>query len=111
MTDKASFFQQVYAVVRQVPYGRVTTYGDIANFLGTGKSARMVGWAMNGSHREIPPVPAHRVVNRLGMLTGKAHFEQVDLIQQLLEAEGIKVEKDKVVDFDKLRWKPELELL
>ncbi|MEZ5022350.1 MAG: MGMT family protein [Chitinophagales bacterium] len=105
-----SFFERVYEVVRLVPYGRVTSYGDIATYLGTGKSARMVGWAMNACHTSLPPVPAHRVVNRLGMLTGKNHFETPDLMQKLLEAEGVKVKKDKVVEFDQLRWQPILEL-
>lgn len=94
-------------MVRKVPYGRVTTYGDIAHILGSGRSARMVGWAMNASHAALPPVPAHRVVNRNGQLTGKHHFESPDLMQQLLESEGVKVHEDRVRDFSKLRWKPE----
>lgn len=105
--DKASFFEKVYEIVRQVPYGRVSTYGDIAKCIGTGKSSRMVGWAMNSSHRSLPPVPAHRIVNRNGQLTGKHHFESPTLMQQLLEAEGVKVKDDRVVDFDKLRWVPD----
>ncbi len=105
-----SFFEKVYDIVRLIPYGRVCSYGDIANYLGTGKSARMVGWAMNASHKSLPPVPAHRVVNRLGMLTGKGHFEGPDLMQQLLESEGIIVVDDKIVDFDKIRWQPLQEL-
>ena len=110
MKDHSSFFEKVYDVVRLVPYGRVTSYGDIANFLGTGKSARMVGWAMNASHVAVPAVPAHRVVNRLGMLTGKHHFETPTLMQQLLEEEGVKVKDDQVVDFKQLRWQPLEEL-
>jgi len=102
-----SFFQKVYEVVRKVPKGRVTTYGAIANHLGTGLSARMVGWALNACHEISPPVPAHRVVNRNGLLTGKIHFPTPDLMQQLLEAEGIEVEKDKVTEFKKLLWFPE----
>lgn len=110
MKDHSSFFEKVYDVVRLIPYGRVTSYGDIANYLGTGKSARMVGWAMNASHTALPPVPAHRVVNRLGMLTGKHHFETPNLMQKLLEAEGVQIVDDKVVDFDRLRWQPQEEL-
>jgi methylated-DNA-protein-cysteine methyltransferase-like protein len=106
MKDHTSFFEKVYDVARQVPYGRVTTYGDIAQFLGTGKSARMVGWAMNACRLATPPVPAHRIINRLGMLTGKHHFENPDIMQQLLESEGITVKNDKVVDFKTLRWIP-----
>ena len=108
--DKASFFEKVYDVVRMIPYGRATTYGDIANYLGTGRSARMVGWAMNASHRSLPPVPAHRVVNRLGMLTGKHHFESPNLMQQLLEGEGIEVKDDRIADFQSVRWDPSVEL-
>jgi methylated-DNA-protein-cysteine methyltransferase-like protein len=104
--DRESFFEKVYDIVRLVPYGRVTTYGDIANYLGTGRSARMVGWAMNASHRAVIPVPAHRVVNRLGMLTGKHHFEMPELMQQLLESEGVEVKDDRVVAFSQLRWVP-----
>lgn len=108
--DRESFFERVYEVVRLVPYGRVTTYGDIARYLGTGGSARMVGWAMNASHRSLPAVPAHRVVNRSGMLTGKFHFESPELMRQLLEAEGVAVKDDRVVRFRELRWDPAREL-
>ena len=104
---EASFFEQVYEVARQIPKGRVTTYGAIAEYLGAKKSARMVGWAMNAAHTQTPPVPAQRVVNRNGMLSGKAHFGTPSLMQQLLEKEGIKVLNDTVVDFEKLLWKPE----
>jgi methylated-DNA-protein-cysteine methyltransferase-like protein len=105
-----SFFELVYDVVRQVPKGRVTSYGAIANALGTKSSARMVGWAMNGSHRVRPKVPAHRVVNRNGMLTGKVHFDDPEQMQRLLEKEKIKISNDTVVDFEKLFWDPEKEL-
>ena len=104
---EASFFEQVYEVARQIPKGRVTTYGAIAEYLGAKKSARMVGWAMNAAHNQTTPVPAQRVVNRNGMLSGKAHFGEPSLMQQLLEKEGIKVINDTVVDFEKLLWKPE----
>ncbi len=102
-------FEHVYQVVRLVPYGRVTTYGAIAKYLGSAQSSRMVGWAMNSSHLHDEPVPAHRVVNRNGLLTGKLHFGG-DNMQRSLEAEGIVVKKDKVVDFEKLFWDPNLEL-
>ncbi|MBK5285853.1 MAG: MGMT family protein [Bacteroidia bacterium] len=102
-----SFFEKVHAVARKIPYGRVTSYGAIAKHLGSARSARMVGWAMNQSHLANPPVPAHRVLNRNGMLTGKHHFGFSDLMQQLLESEGIRVEDDCVVDFEKVFWEPE----
>ena len=103
------FCEEVYQVVKHVPQGRVTTYGAIAHYLGVKMGARMVGWAMNASHT-ISQVPAHRVVNRNGMLTGKLHFSTHVKMQQLLEAEGIKVKNDQVVDFEKLLWLPEKEL-
>jgi methylated-DNA-protein-cysteine methyltransferase related protein len=109
-SDKESFFEQVYDVVRQIPKGRVTSYGAIAAALGTRGSARMVGWAMNNCHTLVPPVPAHRVVNRQGLLTGKIHFGEADRMQKLLEKEGIKVKDDQVQDFDKKFWDPALEL-
>lgn len=105
-----SFFQMVYEVVRLIPRGRVTSYGAIAKYLGTAGSSRMVGWAMNGSHREKPPVPAQRVVNRNGLLTGKHHFGSPDLMRQLLGNEGIKIKNDKVIDFKKVFWDPSEEL-
>src|SRR5665647_701504 len=105
-----TFFEDVYAVVRQIPKGRITSYGAIANYLGTKLSARMVGWAMNGAHNVTPKVPAHRVVNRNGMLTGKAHFATPDLMQELLLKEKIKVENDTVVNFEKYFWDPAKEL-
>jgi methylated-DNA-protein-cysteine methyltransferase-like protein len=109
-TKQYSFFEDVYAVVRQIPKGRVTSYGAIANYLGTKLSARMVGWAMNGAHGITPKVPAHRVVNRNGILSGKAHFGTPTLMQELLQKEKIKVVKDTVVDFEKLFWDPFKEL-
>ena len=104
------FFELVFEVVRQVPKGRVTSYGAVAAALGTKMSARMVGWAMNGAHRVRPKVPAHRVVNRLGLLSGKMHFATPDQMQELLEKEGTKVKDDKVVDFNKRFWDPAKEL-
>jgi len=109
-TKQYSFFEDVYAVVRQIPKGRVTSYGAIANYLGTKLSARMVGWAMNGAHGVSPKVPAHRVVNRSGMLSGKAHFGTPTLMEELLQKEKVKVENDTVVDFEKLFWDPYKEL-
>jgi len=107
--SREGFFERVYEVVRQVPYGRVTSYGAIARYLGTGRSARLVGWAMNSSHG-LEDVPAHRVVNRNGVLTGKHHFPGSRLMEQLLENEGIRVENDQIVDFDKYFWDPLTEL-
>lgn len=104
--ETASFYQKVYAVVRKVPFGRVTTYGDIARYLGAAGSSRLVGYAMNNCHTEQKTVPAHRVVNRNGLLTGKHHFGSPTLMQQLLENEGIQVIDDQVQDFEKLRWIP-----
>jgi methylated-DNA-protein-cysteine methyltransferase-like protein len=100
------FFELVYDVARQIPRGKVTSYGAIANCLGTKLSARMVGWAMNGAHKVRPKVPAHRVVNRNGMLSGKNHFATPTRMQELLEKEGILVENDQVVDFEKKFWDP-----
>ena len=108
---ETSFFELVYDVARQIPRGRVTSYGAIAACLGTKLSARMVGWAMNGAGRVRPKVPAHRVVNRIGMLTGKHHFPDPDSMQRLLEKEGVKVKDDCVVDFKKLFWDPARELI
>ena len=107
--DRSDFFQRVYDVVRLIPYGRVTSYGAIARYLGATRSARVVGWAMNNSHG-IEDVPAHRVVNRKGLLTGKHHFGGTTLMQQLLENEGVKVRENQVVNFDALFWDPTLEL-
>jgi methylated-DNA-protein-cysteine methyltransferase-like protein len=100
-----NFFQNVHDVVRLIPRGRVSTYGAIAAYLGAARSSRMVGWAMNASHG-LPDVPAHRVVNRQGLLTGKMMFEYPMQMQELLEAEGIEVRDDKVVAFSKLFWDP-----
>lgn len=109
MGDNSGFFERVYEVCMKIPEGRVTSYGAIAKYLGAAKSARMVGWAMNSSHK-LEHVPAHRVVNRNGMLTGKHHFGGSNAMQQLLEAEGIKVKELKVVEFQKLFWDPMKEL-
>jgi methylated-DNA-protein-cysteine methyltransferase-like protein len=104
------FYDMIYEVVRQVPKGRVTSYGAIAKYLGSAKSSRLVGWAMNNSHSQKKPVPAHRVVNRLGMLSGKHHFGHPKLMEQLLAKEGIKVKKDIIVNFKKVFWDPAKEL-
>ena len=109
-SNKRNFFEDVFDVVRLIPPGRVTNYGCIAKYLGSGLSSRMVGWAMNASHIADPPVPAQRVVNRNGMLTGKNHFSTPTLMQELLEKEGIKIEKDTVVDFEKMFWDPAKEI-
>lgn len=106
----ASFFELVFEVARQIPKGRVTSYGAIAACLGTRLSARMVGWAMNAAGSARPKVPAHRVVNRIGMLTGKHHFNPPSRMKDLLEKEGVKVKKDMVVDFKKRFWDPATEL-
>ncbi|MFA7687931.1 MAG: MGMT family protein [Moheibacter sp.] len=100
-----SFFEKVYDVVRQIPEGRVTSYGAIAECIGMKISARMVGWAMNAAH-ERNDVPAHRVVNRNGLLTGKHHFSPPELMQQLLENEGIKIQDDQILNFQEVVWKP-----
>ena len=109
-TKQYTFFEDVYAVVRQIPKGRVTSFGAIANYLGTKLSARKVGWAMNAAHDAKPKVPAHRVVNRNGMLSGKAHFSTPTRMEELLAKEKVKVENDTVVDFEKLFWDPYKEL-
>ena len=106
--ESLNFFDKVYQVARLIPYGRVTSYGAIATFLGAARSARMVGYAMNGSVSK--DVPAHRVVNRKGLLTGKQHFEGTSLMQQLLESEGIVVIDNQIKDFEKLFWDPLKEL-
>lgn len=104
---KNDFFERVYQIVRQIPEGRVTSYGAIAKAIGAARSARMVGYAMNASHH-LEDVPAHRVVNRNGVLTGKHHFDGSNLMQQLLENEGIKVVNNQIVDFKKHYWEPEI---
>ena len=106
-----NFFERVYQVTRLVPFGRVTTYGAIARYLGATRSARMVGWALNSSSNQEEWVPAHRVVNRKGLLTGKIHFPGSNTMQQLLKAEGIRVEDNAVVDFDMHFWDPNVELV
>lgn len=103
-----SFFDKVYKITKQIPYGRVSSYGAIAKYLGAARSARMVGYAMNNSHDK--DVPAHRVVNRKGLLTGKHHFNGTNLMQQLLESEGVVVVNNQVQDFDQVFWEPIKEL-
>ena len=105
-----NFFQNVYEVSKLIPYGRVTTYGAIASYLGAARSARMVGWAMNNAHT-MPEIPAHRVLNREGVLTGKFHFATLTTMQEMLELEGIMVIDDKVKDFKTVFWNPALALL
>ena len=109
MSEDTNFFEKVYEVARQIPRGRVTSYGAIARYLGAARSARMVGWAMNGAGG-MEDVPAHRVVNRKGLLTGKFHFQGANLMQQLLENEGIQVEHNQVVKFEEHFWDPAEEL-
>lgn len=106
----SDFYLDVWDVVRLIPEGRVTSYGAIAKYLGSARSSRMVGWAMNASHASPEPVPAHRVVNRIGMLSGKAHFPDPERMQQLLEHEGVEVKDDRVVRFTELFWDPMTEL-
>ncbi len=105
-----SFFELVYDVARMIPKGRVTSYGAIAAFLGSKMSARMVGWAMNGAHQVSPKVPAHRVVNRNGMLSGKAHFASPTQMEELLAKEKVFVKEDTIIDFPKKFWDPAVEL-
>jgi len=107
--ETLGFFEKVYDVARLVPYGRVTSYGAIAKYLGAARSARIVGYAMNSSHNK--DVPAHRVVNRIGLLTGKHHFEGTNLMQQLLENEGVKVIDNQIQNFKEVFWDPTKELL
>ncbi|BDD03155.1 MGMT family protein [Aureibacter tunicatorum] len=107
--DKYSFFEDVYEVVKLIPEGRVSSYGLIAEYLGAKGSARMVGWAMNNAHT-LEEVPAHRVVNRIGLLTGKAHFTPPSRMQELLESEGIEIENDKILNFKNVVWNPNEEL-
>ena len=109
MNKKLDFFERVYDVVSKIPTGRVSTYGAIACFLGTKNSARVVGWAMNASHMK-GNIPAHRVVNRIGLLTGKNHFFGTNLMQQLLQNEGIEVKNNQVTNFKNIFWDPALEL-
>lgn len=107
--DNQNFFERVYEVARLIPYGRVTSYGAIAKYLGAARSARMVGWAMNGSGK-YEDVPAHRVVNRKGLLTGKHHFQGTNLMQQLLESEGVEVIENQIQNLDTYFWDPTTEL-
>jgi methylated-DNA-protein-cysteine methyltransferase-like protein len=109
MKSNDNFFEKVYEVAKLIPYGRVTSYGAIAKYLGAARSARMVGWAMNASHTNNE-IPAHRVVNRIGLLTGKQHFNGTNLMQQLLENEGIVVIDNQIQDFKTLFWDPVIEL-
>lgn len=110
MPKQSDFFQDVYDVVRLIPAGKVTSYGAIGAYLGAARSARMVGWAMNNAHSLQPPVPAHRVVNRNGLLTGRAHFDPPSKMQELLEKEGITIENDQIVNFKAHFWEPLHEL-
>ena len=105
MSTSDNFFERVYEVARQIPYGRVTSYGAIAKYLGAAKSARMVGWAMNASSKD-GTIPAHRVVNRNGLLTGKHHFQGTSLMQQLLENEGLTIKDHKIMNFEAVFWNP-----
>jgi len=107
--ENKNFFEKVYEVARLIPYGRVTSYGAIATYLGAARSARMVGWAMNASHN-MDDIPAHRVVNRKGLLTGKHHFDGTNLMQQLLESEGVVVKDLQIVDLESYFWNPSIEL-
>lgn len=111
MEKESNFFEKVYQTARQIPYGRVTSYGAIAKYLGAARSARMVGWAMNNSHHQEEEVPAHRVVNRKGLLTGKHHFSGTNLMQQLLENEGIIVVDHQIQNFETVFWDPSKELI
>lgn len=104
-SENANFFERVYEIARQIPYGKVTSYGAIAKVLASPRSARMVGWAMNASHAR-EDIPAHRVVNRNGLLTGKSHFDGSNLMQQLLESEGLTIENNQIADFEKHFWNP-----
>jgi len=110
MPEKTDFFQKVYDVVRQIPYGRVTSYGAVAEYLGSKGSARMVGWALNGSKYRLNGIPAHRVVNRQGLLTGKRAFGGQNTMKDLLTSEGAHVEEDKILNFNEIFWNPTEEL-
>ena len=106
----SDFFSRVYDVVKQIPPGRVTSYGAIARYLGTGGSARLVGWAMNAAHSHHEFVPAHRVVNRHGLLTGKHHFDTPDAMRELLENEGLEIKGEQILNFNKHFWDPSKEI-
>ncbi len=109
MKKSKNFFDKVYEVAKLIPFGRVTSYGAIAKYLGAAKSARMVGWAMNASHNK-EEIPAHRVVNRNGLLTGKLHFDGTNLMQQLLESEGVVIKENQIQNFSEIFWDPYKEL-
>ncbi len=109
ISQETDFFKRAQEVAKKIPYGRVTSYGAIAKFLGASRAARTVGWAMNASHGSNA-IPAHRVVNQKGILTGKHHFEGTRLMQQLLENEGIKIKNNQIVNFDMVFWDPNIEL-
>ena len=109
--ENNNFFARVYEVTKLIPYGRITSYGAIARFLGSGRSARMVGWALNNSHNKTEFVPAHRVVNRNGLLTGKYHFGNSTTMEQLLQNEGIIIEDDQIINFREKFWDPNNELI
>lgn len=108
--EDISFFEKVFEVARLIPYGRVTSYGAIAAYLGSKRSSRMVGWAMNSSHHSLLNIPAHRVVNRNGMLTGKHHFGGRQIMEDLLKSEGIIIENDRIINFSEVFWDPSTEL-
>ena len=108
--ENDNFFERVYGIVRQIPEGKITSYGAIAKALGTARSARMVGWAMNAAHGVTPSVPAQRVVNRNGLLSGKHHFGEVDAMEKMLKKDGVEVKNDLVVRFKELFWDPVVEL-
>lgn len=108
--NSKDFFQLVYQVCREIPYGKVTSYGTIAKYLGSGRSSRMVGWAMNNAHNQTPSVPAHRVVNRNGQLTGKIHFANPMEMEALLKKEGVEVKNDQIINFKEVFWDPNIEL-
>jgi len=110
MSSSDNFFDKVYKIARLIPYGKVTSYGAIATYLGAARSARMVGWAMNNSHNQKEEIPAHSVVNRKGLLTGKHHFDGTNLMQQLLENEGIVIVDNQIQDLDTVFWNPSKEL-
>ena len=108
--ESNDFYNNIFDVVRLIPKGRATSYGAIAKYLGAARSSRVVGWAMNQSHSLEDKIPAHRVVNRLGLLSGKMHFETPDTMQERLENEGVKVKKDQIQDWKNVFWDPEIEL-
>lgn len=108
--EDRDFFSKVYEVTRHIPPGRVTSYGSIAKYIGSPQASRMIGWALNKSASIKPFVPAHRVVNRMGLLTGKNHFPNPDMMEELLANEGIAVFNDKIINFKDIYWDPSKEL-